>query len=126
MINKSRKAIYLSFGIAFVILAFIGIFLPLIPTTPFLLLSAYFFSQSNEKYYQWLLDHKIFGQIITDWNKYGVVSVKSKIIAISMIVALFSYTLIYVEVNPTIKVIVSLIGIGVIVFLLTRPSKRKL
>ncbi|WP_412471643.1 YbaN family protein [Halobacteriovorax sp. RT-1-4] len=126
MINKSRKAIYLSFGIAFVILAFIGIFLPLIPTTPFLLLSAYFFSQSNEKYYQWLLDHKIFGPIITDWNKYGVVSVKSKIIAISMIVALFSYTLIYVEVNPTIKVIVSLIGIGVIVFMLTRPSKRKL
>ncbi|EPZ51718.1 PF04304 family protein [Bacteriovorax sp. BAL6_X] len=126
MINKSKKAIYLSFGIAFVILAFIGIFLPLIPTTPFLLLSAYFFSQSNEKYYQWLLDHKVFGQIITDWNKYGVVSVKSKIMAISMIVALFSYTLIYVEVNPTIKVIVSLIGVGVIVFLLTRPSKRKL
>ncbi|AYF45247.1 MULTISPECIES: YbaN family protein [Halobacteriovorax] len=125
MINQSKRIIYLSFGIAFVALAIIGVFLPLIPTTPFLLLSAYCFSRSSEKYYQWLLNHKIFGEIITDWNKYGVVSIKSKIIAISMIIALFSYSLIYVDVAPTIKVIISLIGLSIITFLLTRPSHRK-
>lgn len=125
MINRSKKIIYLSFGIAFVALAIIGIFLPLIPTTPFLLLSAFCFSRSSEKYYQWLLNHKVFGEIITDWNKYGVVSIKSKVIAVTMIVALFSYSLIYVDVAPTIKVIISLIGISIITFLLTRPSHRK-
>ncbi|WP_419168233.1 YbaN family protein [Halobacteriovorax sp.] len=125
MINQSKRIIYLSFGIAFVALAIIGVFLPLIPTTPFLLLSAYCFSRSSEKYYQWLLNHKIFGEIITDWNKYGVVSIKSKIIAISMIITLFSYSLIYVDVAPTIKVIISLIGLSIITFLLTRPSHRK-
>ncbi len=126
MIQRSKKIIYLSFGIAFVLMAIIGIFLPLIPTTPFLLLSAYCFSRSSEKYYQWLLNHRIFGPIITDWNKYGVVSVKSKIIAVSMIIALFSYSLIYVEVAPIVKIIISLIGLSVITFLLTRPSHRKL
>lgn len=125
MINRSKKIIYLSFGIAFVALAVIGIFLPLVPTTPFLLLSAYCFSRSSEKYYNWLLEHRIFGEIITDWNKHGVVSVKSKVLAITMIVALFSYSLIYVDVSPTIKVIISFIGFSIITFLVTRPSRRK-
>lgn len=125
MVNRSKKIIYLSFGIAFVALAVIGIFLPLVPTTPFLLLSAYCFSRSSEKYYNWLLEHRIFGEIITDWNKHGVVSVKSKVLAITMIVALFSYSLIYVDVSPTIKVIISFIGLSIITFLVTRPSRRK-
>lgn len=126
MIKHSKKVLYQVLGAIFIILAILGIFLPLLPTTPFLLLSAYFFSQSNERAHQWLLEHNIFGPIISDWSKYGVVSVRTKIIAITMMIILFGYTLIFVKVSLVIKVIVAATGIAVAIFLLTRPSQRKL
>lgn len=126
MLQKSWKILYLCLGITTTILAIIGMVLPILPTTPFLLLSAYFFSKSSERLHQWLLDHKIFGPIISDWEKHGVVRVKAKIVSTIMIIGLFSYTLIFVEVETWIKYIVALSGLGVLTFLLTRPSAPRL
>jgi uncharacterized membrane protein YbaN (DUF454 family) len=123
MLQRSWKILYLCLGITTTILAVIGMVLPILPTTPFLLLSAYFFSKSSERLHTWLLQHKIFGPIITDWENYGVVRVKAKIISTIMIVGLFSYTLIFVQVEMWIKYLVALSGLGVLTFLLTRPSQ---
>ena len=126
MLKKSGRIIYLTLGITTTVLAVIGMALPILPTTPFLLLSAYFFSKSSERLHNWLLEHKIFGPIISDWEKYGVVRVKAKIISTVMIISLFSYTLIFVDVEIWIKSLVALSGIGVLTFLLTRPSQPNL
>ena len=125
LLDKSKKTIFLILGLTTTVLAFIGIFLPLLPTTPFLLLSAYFFSKSSKRLHNWLLQHKIFGPIINDWEKHGVISVKAKIISLSMIFLLFTYTLTFVQVNLYIKAFVLLSGIGVVTFIVTRPSYPK-
>ncbi len=121
--RKTKKLIFLTLGFISIVLGFIGLFLPILPTTPFLILAAYLFSKSSKKMHNWLLEHRLFGPIINDWEKYGAISVKTKWIACSAIIIFFSYTLIFVEVNLYIKVIVAASGIAVMAFILSRPSR---
>ncbi len=73
MILKVRKVIFVAFGFLSLALAILGIFLPVLPTTPFLLLSAYLFAKSSPKMHSWLLSTKYFGKIIKDYQtKKGV------------------------------------------------------
>ena len=59
-------------------LAFLGVLLPLLPTVPFLLLSAFFFAKSSTRVHDWLLSHNIFGDMITDWHERGAIDKKAK------------------------------------------------
>lgn len=117
------RSLYLFLGGLCVALGILGIFLPILPTTPFAILAAYFFSKSSEKLHQWLLDQKTLGPLIRDWEANGVIRLKAKVLATTMIVILFSYTLIFVNVHQGIKAVVTLIGIGVLTFIWTRPSQ---
>jgi uncharacterized membrane protein YbaN (DUF454 family) len=80
-----KRVFFLVSGFVSLGLAIIGIFLPVLPTTPFLLLSAYCFSRSSKKWHQWLLKHKHFGKIIRDYNERRGVSLRIKIFAISFL-----------------------------------------
>ena len=85
-----KKIFLLSLGTISLVLGCLGIFLPLLPTTPFLLLSAFCFSKSSEKFHKALLENKIFGQYIRD---YQGVTLKNKIIAISILVISITFSL---------------------------------
>jgi uncharacterized membrane protein YbaN (DUF454 family) len=61
-----------------------GIFLPLLPTTPFLLVAAWLFSRASPRLEQWLFDHPWFGQALRDWRQNGAISRRAKICAISV------------------------------------------
>jgi uncharacterized membrane protein YbaN (DUF454 family) len=80
-----KRVFFLVSGFVSLGLAILGIFLPVLPTTPFLLLSAYCFSRSSKKWHQWLLKHKHFGKIIRDYNERRGVSLRIKIFAISFL-----------------------------------------
>lgn len=116
------KALWISFGILSLILGFIGVFLPLLPTTPFALLAAFCFSKGSDQLHEWLLDSKLFGPLIRDWESYGVIRLRVKKISTTMIALLFGYTLIFVKVFLWIKLVVSLSGVLVLCFIWTRPS----
>lgn len=122
MVSDTKRIIYLILGWVSLILGFIGIFLPVLPTTPFALLAAYFFSQSSEKLHSWLLEQKHLGPLIKNWERYGVIRIKAKILATVTMVLLFSYTTIFVPVRYEIKIFINLIGIAVLTFIWTRPS----
>jgi uncharacterized membrane protein YbaN (DUF454 family) len=80
-----KRVFFLVSGFVSLGLAILGIFLPVLPTTPFLLLSAYCFSRSSKKWHQWLIKHKHFGKIISDYNERRGVSLRIKIFAISFL-----------------------------------------
>ena len=63
------RSIFLIYGILSLILAFIGIFLPVLPTVPLVLLSSFFFSKSSRRFHSWLLRNRTFGPIIKDWEE---------------------------------------------------------
>jgi uncharacterized membrane protein YbaN (DUF454 family) len=91
-------------GIISLILAIIGIFLPLLPTTPFLLLSAACFAKSSERLYNWLMNHKYFGPIIRNYREKKSVSLHSKIYALVLLwttilsSAIFFVTILWIKV----------------------------
>ncbi len=77
-------------GIFFVALAFIGAFLPLLPTTPFLLVAAACFAKSSPQLHKMLLANKVFGPMIYHWQQSRSIPKRAKIIALSsMVVAVF-------------------------------------
>tara|TARA_R110000868_G_scaffold129349_5_gene338021 strand:+ start:3024 stop:3407 length:384 start_codon:yes stop_codon:yes gene_type:complete len=121
--EHSKRALFLFCGWLSIAIGIAGIFLPIVPTTPLAILAAWFFSRSSVRWHTWLLQHKIFGPTIATWEAHGVISPKAKAVATTMMVILFSYTLIYVDVNVIIKSIVSTIGISVLLFIWTRPSR---
>lgn len=65
---QGKRILYLMLGWFSLITGIIGIFLPLLPTTPLVLLAAWCFSKSSERFHTWLIEHKIFGPIINDWQ----------------------------------------------------------
>jgi len=100
MKKRLKKTLYLFFGFLFIILAVIGIFLPLLPTTPFIILAAYFFSQSSEKYHQWLLNNKIFGPILYNWENSRCIPAFAKKISFIMIAIFGSYSIYIIPLIP--------------------------
>lgn len=72
------KPLFAILGWIFVVVGVIGIFLPLLPTTPFLLLAAYCFNKSYDQFHSWLLSHRILGPPIKNWQDKGIISRKTK------------------------------------------------
>ena len=76
--------------------AFVGIFLPGIPTTPFLIVALWAFAKTSKKFHTWLLNHKRFGPILTNWESHKVVPRKAKILMVILqifAVVMFHYSL---------------------------------
>ena len=90
------RIILLSLGLLCVGLAFIGIFIPGIPTTPFLIVALWAFAQSSKKFHAWLLNHKRFGTVLRNWESHKVVPIKAKILMVVLqitAVAMIQYSL---------------------------------
>ncbi|WP_018710852.1 YbaN family protein [Phocaeicola barnesiae] len=79
------KYIYLFIGFLSLILGVIGIFLPVLPTTPFLLLSAALFFRSSPRAYDWLLAHKYLGPYIRSFREDRMIPLRAKIVSISLL-----------------------------------------
>lgn len=85
---SALRLFWLTTGWLSVGLGVIGIFLPLLPTTPFLLLAAYAFSRGSERLHTWLVEHPRLGPPINDWRAHRAVSRRSKITATGFMLAL--------------------------------------
>lgn len=85
--KKILKVGLLSLGVISLILGIIGIFLPLLPTTPFLILTAFLFDKGSPKFHHWILSHPLLGPPIRDWKSNRVISKKNKILATTMLFA---------------------------------------
>ncbi|MGX6592388.1 YbaN family protein [Cetobacterium ceti] len=81
MILLKRKILFV-IGIFSLVLGTIGIFLPILPTTPFVILSAFLFERSSEKFHKMLINNKIFGKYLKDYMEKKGISYKNKIIAL--------------------------------------------
>lgn len=94
-----KRVLLILLGFSFVALAAIGAFLPVLPTTPFLLLAAACFAKSSVRCHQWLLSNKLFGPIIANWQSHRCIPAKAKIIAITSIVLFGSFSVFAIHQN---------------------------
>ena len=115
------RIIWAILGLISVGLGLIGVFLPLLPTVPFMLLAAFFFARSSERLHGWLISHPTFGPSIVDWQERGAIGAKAKRIATLSIVVVFGISLI-MGLKTTILVIQAITLSAVLTFIWTRPN----
>ena len=90
-----KRTILISLGLLCVGLGFVGVFVPGIPTTIFLIIALWAFTKSSAKLRHWLLNHKRFGPILNNWQEHKVVPRRAKILMVllmSLAVILFYYS----------------------------------
>lgn len=93
MEHSPQKWMATTAGLLLVGLAALGLFLPLLPTTPLLLLAAACFARSSDRLYAWLLNHHLFGPIIRNWQENRCIPRRAKIIAVSSILLFGGYAI---------------------------------
>ncbi len=123
MRKATFRTIFILAGWISLLLGLIGAFLPILPTTPFVILAAFFFSKGSQRLHQWLLGRPVLGKMVLEWEEHRMIRLKAKIFSTALIIPLFTYTLLYVDVHLAIKAIVSVIGAAVLTFIWSRPSK---
>ena len=94
-------------------LGVIGIFLPLLPTTPFLLLAAALYFRSSEKLYQWLIQQKHLGSYIRNFREYRAIPLRAKIISVSMVWITLIYCTITISDQIWVKSLFIILAIGI-------------
>lgn len=105
------------------VVGFIGLFVPLLPSTPFFLLAVYLFDRSSPRFSAWLRANTFSGPTLVDWEKNRVIRPRAKIMATLFILTSSGYLIIFTGRPELIKVVVGGISFAVLAFLLSRPSR---
>ena len=116
-----HKPFFFTIGVLSLSLGYIGIVVPGLPTTVFILISAWAFSKCSERFTAWLENHRIFGPIILNWKTYRGLSRRAKKLAIAMIIPTFILT-IYLVFSLVCDLIFGGFGISLCTLLGTRPE----
>jgi uncharacterized protein len=103
-------------------LGIVGIFVPVLPTTPFLLLSAACFLRSSDRLYQWLTGHRIFGAYIRYYIVYRAISVRAKVISVVMLWIVIGGTIVFFIDMLWLRILLIIIAFSVTVFILSRKT----
>lgn len=121
------RYLFIILGVIFLGLGVIGVFLPILPTTPFLLLTSFCFLRSSKRLYNWLINHRIFGLFIYNYLTYKAATRNTKIgTLIFLWVSLFISSLFISQIS--IKLLLLAVGIGVTIHiysLKTLAQKRE-
>lgn len=117
------RRLYLGLGYASLALGVIGIFLPLLPTTPFVLLAAWCFARSNPALAERLYGHPRFGPLLTTWRDQRAIPLRAKISALAAL-ALSYAIILWLSESPLLPVILAAIMGSVALYIATRPTPR--
>lgn len=119
--NPMKSHLYFAIGCIFFALGVIGAFLPVMPTTPFLLVAAFCWARSSKKFHHWLVTHPIFGPPIQDWNERGAIRLPIKITATILMVVTPTVTLLIDGIPDWAKLTYVGVIAAVLIFIWTRP-----
>lgn len=117
-----RKIFFISTGIIFTGLGVAGVFIPLVPTTPFLLLAAVCFHRSSAVLYRWLLTHRVFGNIIRHYRQFHGLTLGTKVVALFFLWGTIGYSVIFAASILWLRVMLIIIAVGVSIHLLSMKT----
>jgi len=108
-----RKWLLVTIGVIAVALGVLGVFVPLLPTTPFLLLAAACFVRSSQRLYNWLIHHKWFGDYIRHYREHRAITLKAKIVTLVVLWSVIGYTALGVATAWWLRGLLGVVAVGV-------------
>lgn len=123
--HRSRwaRAFFLAAGTLCLGLGLAGIFLPLLPTTPFVLLAAACYARGSRRFYDWLLANRTFGPIILEWRRHHSIPYRTKVTAIVLMSVTLAVSIVFFVRPPWLKGLLALMGISLALWMYRLPSR---
>lgn len=118
------RVLFTGLGLVCVLLGFIGAFLPLVPSTVFVLVAAWCFARGNPRLLRRLRRHRVFGPALKDWRAGRGLSARAKVAAALSITLAFAFSIGFVVEPPLLKRLLALFALGLIAYLLRQPTSR--
>jgi len=116
------RAVFLVLGTVFLGLGALGLVLPVLPTTPFVLLAAACYLRASERLHRRLVTSRTFGPTIVAWQEHGAIPPRAKVIASALIALTFGFAILFAVEPPLIRAALAAFGIVLVVWLARRPS----
>jgi len=124
-LKKPVKILLITLGTFLIGISIVGIFIPVLPTTPLLLLAAALYAKSSRRFYNWLINNKILGRYIKDYREGKGIPLKVKIIAISVLWITIGYSAIFAIDILWVRILLVLIAVGVTIHIASMKPKVK-
>jgi len=125
LVNKKWiKSLFIITGTLFVGLGVIGIFLPILPTTPFLLLAAACYTRGSQRFYCWLLNNRWFGVYIKNYKQKKGMPLKIKILTMVLLWFAIMISVVFAVQSIAVRIILIIIAIGVSVHILSMKNLK--
>ena len=119
------RIILIIVGTLLVGIGILGVFLPLLPTTPSLLLAAACYARSSDKFYDRLLTNRWFGNYIKNWREGRGIPLKTKTLSISLLILTIGFSILFVVLNLIGKLFLVLIAVGVSAHIIFLPTLKE-
>ena len=122
----ASPAARLLFGLAgtvFVAIGLVGVVLPVLPTTPFLLLAAACYVRASERFYRWLLSAPAFGPLILEWRRYRSIPRRTKRVALALLAATLAVSIVFFLEHPYARAALAVLGVVLALWLYRIPSR---
>ena len=119
-LSPSRAA-WLAVGFAALALGAIGVALPLLPTTPFVILAAFAFGKSSPALARWLETSRSFGPVIADWREHGAIAPQFKALAMAMMAGVFLLS-VAISASTFVLIVQAICMTAAAAFILSRPN----
>ncbi|HEU4749770.1 MAG TPA: YbaN family protein [Acidimicrobiia bacterium] len=119
--SRLMRGLYFGLGILCVGLAYMS-WLPGIPTFDFVILAAFFFARSSDRFHTWLVTHPVFGRIIRGYRSDGF-TVRTKLVAAAAVVISLGFSIIVLVDNLVVRLILGVVGVYAIWFIMSRPTR---
>ena len=117
------RGAFVAAGFACVALGALGIFVPLLPTTPFMLVAAACFARGSRRFHDWLLANRTFGPLIHEWRCHRAIPRRTKIAAIALMAVTLAVSIVFFVKPAWLRIALALFGLALAIRLYRIPSR---
>jgi uncharacterized membrane protein YbaN (DUF454 family) len=119
------RALFFVAGVASLALAVAGVVLPVLPTTPLVLLAAACFARSYRPFHEWLIAHRLFGPMVREWHEHRSIPYRVKLTAISMMALGLGASIVFFIQAPWLQALLAVFGVGLGTWMYRLPSRDR-
>ena len=123
--SRPKQVLLIACGTVSVGVGIVGVFVPLLPTTPFLLLAAYFFARSSERLYRWLLRNRVIGEYLKRYYEGHCMSRRHKVMTLALLWVALASTAALVAESWWLRAVLGGVGLAVTTHILMLPTEKR-